>query len=263
VTFTYPGSDEPALDGFNLEIPAGKSVAVVGENGAGKSTFIKLLCRFYDPDQGQLTVDGTDLRRFSLDSIRRRISILFQFPMRYQITVRENISFGDPEAPDTTEALHEAAVAAGADGFISRLPKTYDTILGRWFEGGRELSGGEWQRMALARAFFRRAPIVVLDEPTSFMDSWAENEWLDRYEKMVQGKTSLIITHRFTTAMRADIIHVMDRGRIIESGSHDELIALGGRYASSWSSQMRQAGQASGDGADRIAELPSAGIVGE
>mgnify|MGYP001954161487 CR=1 FL=1 len=168
--------------------------AVVGENGAGKSTFIKLLCRFYDPDQGRLTVDGTDLRRFSVESIRRRISVLFQFPMRYQITVRENISFGAPEAPGTDEALQEAAVAAGADGFISRLPKTYDTVLGRWFEGGRELSGGEWQRMALARAFFRRAPIVVLDEPTSFMDSWAENEWLDRYETMVEGKTSLIIT---------------------------------------------------------------------
>jgi len=260
VTFTYPGSDQPALDGFNLEIPAGKSVAVVGENGAGKSTFIKLLCRFYDPDQGRLTVDGTDLRRFSIESIRRRISVLFQFPMRYQITVRENISFGDPEAPDTTEALHEAAVAAGADGFIGRLPKTYDTVLGRWFEGGRELSGGEWQRMALARAFFRRAPIVVLDEPTSFMDSWAENEWLNRYEKMVEGKTSLIITHRFTTAMRADIIHVMEHGRIVESGSHDELIALGGRYASSWSTQMRQAGQVSGDGTDQMAE-PSAVVV--
>ena len=253
VTFTYPGSDEPALDGLNLDIPAGKKVAIVGENGAGKSTFIKLICRFYDPDRGRLTVDGKDLRRFSVESLRRKISVMFQIPMRYQISVRENITFGDPEHPHDRAVMTDAAVAAGADSFIDRLPKTYDTILGRWFEGGRELSGGEWQRMALARAFYRRSPIVILDEPTSFMDSWAENEWLGRYETMVEGKTSLIITHRFTTAMRADTIHVMVRGKIVESGTHQELIEMGGRYASSWATQMRQA--SGGDGANRAGTL--------
>lgn len=247
VTFTYPGNDEPALDGFSLEIPAGTAVAVVGENGAGKSTFIKLLCRFYDPDEGRLTVDGVDLKRFALDDLRRRIAVLFQMPVRYQLTVAENLTLGDIDRPPSSERMRLAAEAAGAAEFVGDLPKAYDTLLGRWFEGGRELSGGQWQRIALARAFYRESPLVVLDEPTSFMDSWAENEWLDRYQRMVAGRTSLVITHRFTTAMRADVIHVMERGRIVESGTHEELLRLGGRYATSWRTQMREAGAPPGD----------------
>lgn len=246
VSFTYPGSTRPALEGFSLEIPAGKTVAIVGENGAGKSTFIKLLCRFYDPTSGRVTVDGTDLRRFALRDLRRHVSVMFQVPLKYQMTARENIRLGDLEAEHDTVQVVEAARAAGADTFLERLPKQYDTILGRWFESGSELSGGEWQRVALARAYLRESPLIVLDEPTSFMDSWAEVEWLRRFRTMVHDRTALIITHRFTTAMQADVIHVVERGQIVESGTHHELVAQGGRYAASWGAQMRQAG---GDGA--------------
>ena len=245
VTFTYPGSERPALEGFSLEIPAGKTVAIVGENGAGKSTFIKLLCRFYDPSDGRVTVDGVDLRRFGLADLRRHVSVMFQTPLKYQMTARENIGLGDLTAEHADHQVVGAARAAGADTFLEKLPKGYDTLLGRWFDSGSELSGGEWQRVALARAFLRRSPLIVLDEPTSFMDSWAEVEWLRRFREMVHDQTALIITHRFTTAMQADIIHVVENGQIVESGTHSELVALGGRYSASWSAQMRQAG---GDG---------------
>ncbi|MDT7856635.1 ABC transporter ATP-binding protein [Rubrivirga sp. S365] len=250
VTFSYPGTTRNALEGFSLEIPAGKTVAIVGENGAGKSTFIKLLCRFYDPDQGRVTVDGTDLREFALADVRRRTAVLFQFPMRYQMTAEQNVRLGDPDVDPESPRFREAVVGAGADALVDRLPKGEETLLGRWFEGGVELSGGEWQRVALARAFYRESPLVILDEPTSFMDSWAENEWLDRFDHVAGDRTALIITHRFTTAMRADIIHVMNGGQIVESGTHDELVEQRGRYAESWATQTRQAGfEGRGDGA--------------
>jgi ATP-binding cassette subfamily B protein len=239
VTFTYPGSARPALEGFSLAIPAGKIVAIVGENGAGKSTFIKLLCRFYDPDSGRVTVDGQDLRAFAQADLRRRISVMFQFPMKYQMTAERNIRLGDLDREVGMDEVVAAAKGGGAHDAISKLPAGYDSLLGRWFETGNELSGGQWQRIALARAFFREAPLVILDEPTSSMDSWAENEWLDRFRRMVRGRTALIITHRFTTAMQADIIHVMEGGHVVESGTHDELLRLGGRYASSWKKQVR------------------------
>ncbi len=240
VSFSYPGFERRALEGFNLTIPAGKIVAIVGENGAGKSTFIKLLCRFYDPVAGRITVDGTDLRDFAQADLRRHVSVMFQVPMKYQMTAEQNIRLGDLSREANLDAVQEAAVGGGAHEVISKLPQKYDQVLGRWFETGSELSGGEWQRVALSRAFFREAPIVILDEPTSSMDSWAENEWLARFRRMVEGRTALLITHRFTTAMQADIIHVMDAGQVIETGTHDELLALGGRYASSWRAQMRQ-----------------------
>ena len=256
VTFTYPGSERPALEGFSLAIPAGKIVAIVGENGAGKSTFIKLLCRFYDPDSGRVTVDGRDLRAFAQADLRRRISVMFQFPMKYQMTAERNIRLGDLDREVGIDEVVAAAKGGGAHEAIARLPAGYDSLLGRWFESGSELSGGQWQRVALARAFFREAPLVILDEPTSSMDSWAENEWLDRFRRMVRGRTALIITHRFTTAMQADIIHVMEGGHVVESGTHDELLGLGGRYASSWKKQVRHEGSAAGDGIpdDRDAE---------
>ncbi len=238
VTFTYPGSNRVALDDFSCVLPAGKTVALVGANGAGKSTVIKLLCRFYDPDAGQVLADGTDLRRFSLTGLRRQITVLFQQPVQYHSTAAENIAMGDLTASPGDQDIRAAAEAAGADAPIARLSEGYDTVLGKQF-GGTELSVGEWQRLALARAFLRQAHIVVLDEPTSAMDSWAAAAWLERFDKMAEGRTVLIVTHRFTTAMHADVIHVIDQGRIVESGTHQDLLALGGRYAQSWLKQMR------------------------
>ncbi len=237
VTFCYPGTSRPALDNFNLRIPAGQITALVGENGSGKTTLIKLICRFYDPEKGRLLIDGTDIRNLSLPTLRQRITILFQEPVRYHDTVFNNIAFGDIDHRPCMGRIEAAAQAAGADGPISRLPDAYEAVLGKWF-GGAELSGGEWQRLALARAFLRQAEFIIMDEPTSSMDSWAEADWLLRFRTLVAGRTALIITHRFTTAMQADTIHVMDKGRIIESGSHVELLVRQGRYATSWRQQM-------------------------
>jgi ATP-binding cassette subfamily B protein len=239
VSFTYPGGFHRALDGFNLEIPSGKVVALVGHNGAGKSTLIKLLCRFYDPDAGRILVDGVDLRTLDREALRRQITVLFQDPVRYHATVRENIGFGDVNRLTDEARIREAAEASGAMLPIEQLENGFDEILGKWF-GNTELSGGEWQRIALARAFFRQASLIILDEPTSAMDSWAEQDWLARFRALTAGKTALMITHRFTTAMHADIIHVLDKGRVVESGTHEQLVAQGGAYAVSWAAQMRE-----------------------
>ena len=238
ITFRYPGSERVALQDFNLTIPAGQVVAIVGANGAGKSTLVKLLCRFYDPEAGQITLDGIDIRDMSLEELRRLITVLFQWPVPYHATAGQNIALGDVQAAPSAAEIAAAARGAGAHEVIARLPQGYNTLLGKWFANGTDLSGGEWQRIALARAFLRRAQIVVLDEPTSIMDSWAEAEWLERFRALVHGRTALIITHRFTTAMRADVIHVMQNGRIVESGSHDDLLARGGLYAQSWAAQI-------------------------
>lgn len=241
VSFAYPGSDRSVLADFSLTLPARSVTAIVGHNGAGKSTLIKLLCRFYDPDAGSVTVDGLDIRRFDIAALRRMITVLFQEPVRYNATAGENIAMGDLTAGDDSGRIVAAAVAAGADRPIERLPKRYDNVLGKWF-GGAELSAGEWQRIALARAFVRNAPLIILDEPTSAMDSWAESDWLKRFCDLVSGHTALMITHRFTTAMHADMIHVMHDGRIIESGTHSQLVAAGGLYAVSWKQQMQEMG---------------------
>ncbi len=241
VTFAYPASENKALQMFSLAIPAGQIVAIVGENGAGKSTLLKLLCRFYDPQEGRITWDGVDLRHLAQADLRRRITVLFQQPFPYHDSVADNIRFGDLAALPDRARIEQAAGAAAAEEIIRRLPQGYDTILGKWF-GYTELSVGEWQRLALARAFVRQADLVILDEPTSAMDSWAEAAWMARFRELVASRTALIITHRFTTAMQADVIHVMHAGRIVESGTHAELVALGGRYAASWRAQMREAG---------------------
>jgi ATP-binding cassette subfamily B protein len=239
VTFRYPGSERVALRDFNLVVPAGQVVALVGPNGAGKSTLIKLLCRMYDPDGGRIEVDGTDLRDFDLQSLRRVFTVLFQQPVRYNATVAENIAMGDVEAAPSAEDIRAAAAAAGADEIIARLPGGYETLLAKGFTDGTDLSVGEWQRLALARAFLRQAPVILLDEPTSAMDSWAEADWMDRFRALAAGRTAIIITHRFTTAMHADTIHVMSGGSIVESGSHAQLLAQEGLYGESWRAQTQ------------------------
>jgi ATP-binding cassette subfamily B protein len=239
VTFSYPGSERPVLQDFNLTIPAGQIVAIVGANGAGKSTLLKLLCRFYDPEAGRITLDGSNICDISLPSLRRMMTVLFQWPVPYQTTAAQNIAFGDLSALRGVTELEMAARSAGAHEIIARLPQRYDTLLGKWFSNGVELSIGEWQRLALARAFFRQAPILILDEPTSALDSWAEADWFDRFRSLANGRTAIIITHHFTIARRADMIHVMDAGRIVESGKHNDLLAQGGLYAQSWVSQVQ------------------------
>ncbi|MBD2182647.1 ABC transporter ATP-binding protein [Planktothrix sp. FACHB-1355] len=238
VTFRYPGSQKAALQNFNLAIPAGKIVAIVGANGAGKSTLLKLLCRLYDPQEGNIKWDDVDLREFPIQHLRRLITVLFQQPVGYNASVAENIGFGDVTASASLSEIIDAARGAGAEEVIDRLPKGYHTLLGKLFESGTELSGGEWQRIALARAFLRQAPLIILDEPTSAMDSWAEADWMERFRQLALFRTAIIITHRFTIARRADIIHVMADGQIVESGSHDELLVLGKLYAQSWQAQI-------------------------
>lgn len=241
VSFRYSESTRWALEQFNLFIPTGQIVAVVGANGAGKSTFIKLLCRFYDPTQGSIQLDGTDLREFSSTDLREHITVLFQEPMHYHETAADNIAFGNWGVKPESAQIQRAAQAGGSEEIIARVPNGYAGILGKWF-GGTELSVGEWQRVALSRAFLRQAPIIILDEPTSAMDSWAEADWMARFRSLVDGRTALVITHRFTTAMQADKIYVMDAGQIIESGTHSELLANNGRYAESWHRQMNPNG---------------------
>jgi ATP-binding cassette, subfamily B, bacterial len=238
VTFRYPEAELKALDDFDLIVPAGKVLAIVGPNGAGKSTLIKLLCRFYDVGRGAITIDGIDVKEIATADLRRLFTVLFQVPVHYNATVRENIQYGDVQSEPSEEEIQFAISAAGADEIIKRFPNGYHTLLGNWFAGGTELSVGEWQRVALARAFLRRAPVIVLDEPTSALDPWAEADWLIRFRDLAAGRTAIIITHRFTTAMHADEIHVMKDGRIAESGTHVQLLERGGLYAESWTRQM-------------------------
>ena len=237
VSFRYPGTERWALRDLDLEIPFGRITAVVGANGAGKSTLIKLLCRFYDPDEGAVEADGRDLRTLDLEALRQSITVLFQQPVHYNATAGENIAYGDLASIPDQQAIAAAAEAAGADEVIEKLPAGYDHLLGRWFDNGIELSAGEWQRIALARAFLRQAAIVILDEPTSAMDPWAETDWLNRFRQLAADRTALLITHRFTTARIADTICVMAGGQLVEQGSHEELLEQGGRYAQGWIAQ--------------------------
>lgn len=242
VSFHYPDSERVLLTGFNLNVSAGQFVAIVGKNGAGKSTLVKLLTRLYDVNAGQITFDGIDIRRMRLADLRKLITVLFQDPVNYNDTVAMNIAMGDIDKADQ-EGVVSAAHKAGANAIIEGLPQQYETLLGKRFEGGTDLSVGEWQRLALARSFLRKAPVVILDEPTSAMDPWAEAEWMYRFRKSSENNTIFLITHRLSTAMFADKIFLMEDGKIVESGNHDELLMLNGRYADSWFASKKQAHQ--------------------
>ena len=241
VSFRYPGSSRPVLHDFSLQVQPGQLVALVGPNGTGKSTLIKLLCRFYDPDSGSISLDGVALPEFSISELRRSMSVFFQQPVRYNDTVAANIRFGDLQMTDLdfARALEKSADVCGMDEIIARLPHGYETELGRDFEDGTELSVGEWQRIGLVRSIARPAQILILDEPTSAMDPWAELKWAERLREVTANRTTLLITHRFTTAMFADVIQVISEGRVVESGSHAQLLAKGGVYARGWATQSR------------------------
>ncbi len=231
VDFQYPIGNRQVLKGISFDISPGEVVAFVGENGAGKTTLIKLLCRLYDPRNGAITIDGIDLQAFSTISLRKEISVIFQDYAHYHMTARENIWYGNTTLPYMDNGIETAARYAGADTVISSLPRGYDTMLGKWFEDGEELSIGEWQKVALARAFLRDAQVIVLDEPTSAMDAKSEYEVFKGFRELLKGRTAVLISHRFSTVRMADRIFVFDNGKIKESGSHDELIRLGGDYA--------------------------------
>jgi ATP-binding cassette subfamily B protein len=229
VAFRYPTATEPALRGVSLEIGAGEVVALVGENGSGKTTLAKLLAGLYRPDEGVIRWDGTDMSTVDPDAWHDRVAVIFQDFERYHLTVRENVGLGRIAAIEDEEAIRYAARQAGADGFVKALPDGYETVLGPEFEGGTDLSVG--QRMALARAFFRGAPVVILDEPTAALDPRAEKELFDLIRTLLAGRTVLLISHRFSSVRSADRIYVLDAGRVVESGDHDTLMALGGLYA--------------------------------
>ena len=232
VGFTYPGATRPALKDINLQIAPGQSVGIVGRNGSGKTTLIKLLAGLYRPDEGRISYQGLDLNDWDPDALRASIGVIFQDFMRYQFPVGENIGVGDADNLWNEERWIAAAEMGRASSFIDRLPQGYATQLGRWFNRGQELSVGQWQRIALARAFMRSAAnILVLDEPTASMDSETEAEIFEHFQSMTDDKIAMLISHRFSTVRRADIIIVMDQGSIIERGSHDELVARRGRYA--------------------------------
>nr|WP_089943856.1 ABC transporter ATP-binding protein [Candidatus Entotheonella palauensis] len=243
VSFRYPGSRGLALDRFNLDIPAGQMVAIVGGSGAGKSTLVKLLCRLYDPDAGRIEIEGIDIRHYPLAELRQMMTVLFQSPVHYQATVTDNIGLGHGAGQawqPTAASVRAAARAADAEAIIDRLPEGYDTMLGKRFDEGTELSGGQWQHLALARACWRQVPIILLDEPTSAMDPWSEADWMERFRTYAAARTAILITHRMTMAMRADIIHVMRHGRIVESGCHRQLLAKGEFYAQAWAAQVER-----------------------
>jgi ATP-binding cassette, subfamily B, bacterial len=239
VGFHYAGDDHMVLEDVSLTIKAGETVAIVGENGAGKTTLIKLLCRLYDPTHGTISIDGTDVREFAIDELRREISPIFQDYLQLSLSAGDNIRLGDVDAAIDPGRIAQAARLTGAEDFIQRLPHGYETQLGRMFEGGAELSIGQWQRLALARALFRNGQIIVLDEPTSSQDARSEYEFFQNFRHLARGRIAVIISHRFSTVRMADRIFVLQDGSIIENGSHDELMDLHGAYAGLFNLQAK------------------------
>ncbi len=240
VTFTYPGASEPALVDIDLHLPPGSSLALVGENGSGKTTLIKLLTRLYHPDSGRILLDGLPLPDWDEHALRTRIGVIFQDFVRYQMLVGENIGAGDERHFEQQERWSAAAELGRAAHFIERLPQSYRTQLGKWFKDGQELSGGQWQKIALARAFMRtEADVLVLDEPTAAIDARAEAEVFEHFRSLARGRITILISHRFSTVRMADQIVVLHKGRIVERGSHEQLVASGGHYAQLFALQAR------------------------
>ncbi|MBV8907152.1 MAG: ABC transporter ATP-binding protein, partial [Acidobacteriia bacterium] len=235
VSFTYPGTRRLVLDRLDLTISPGERIALIGENGQGKTTLVKLITRLYDPTEGRILLDGIDLREYQLDDLQSQIGVIFQDFMRYEMTAWQNIAVGRLEMlqkpASANGSVHQAALKSLADDVIQRLPKGYEQLLGRRFEGGVDLSGGEWQKIALARAYLRDAQLLILDEPTASLDARSEYEVFQRFADLTSGRMALLISHRFSTVRMADRIVVLENGRIAEQGSHNQLIALGGRYA--------------------------------
>lgn len=231
VSFRYPESSRLVLNKLNFQLRPGERIALIGENGEGKTTIVKLLTRLYDPVEGQVLLDGVDLREYDLEDLYREIGVIFQDYMRYDMTARENIAIGRIEQINNAVLLEHSAQKSLAEGVLAKLPAGYEQMLGRRFDGGVDLSGGEWQKIALARAYLRDAQVLVLDEPTSALDARSEYEVFQRFAELTTGKMALFISHRFSTVRMADRIVVLDQGRIAEEGNHDALTQLGGRYA--------------------------------
>jgi ATP-binding cassette subfamily B protein len=238
VSFTYPGADRPALNAVDLHIQPGESLALVGENGSGKTTLIKLLTRLYSPEEGRILLDGLDLEAWDEATLRQRIGVIFQDFSRYQFLVGENIGTGDVRYFKSGRRWRDAAEKGMADAFIEDLPAGYDTQLGKWFKNGQELSGGQWQKIALSRAFMRtEADILVLDEPTAAMDAAAEAKIFEHFRRLTRNRIAILISHRFSTVRMASQIIVIENGRVIERGSHEQLMQLAGHYANLFSLQ--------------------------
>jgi ATP-binding cassette subfamily B protein len=231
VSFRYPGASRLVLNGLNFQLRPGERVALIGENGEGKTTIVKLLCRLYDPVEGQILLDGVDLREYDLADLYREIGVIFQDYMRYEMTARENIAVGRIEKIDNLPLLEQSARKSLADEVVGKLEAGYEQMLGRRFENGVDLSGGEWQKVALARAYLRDAQLLILDEPTSALDARSEYEVFQRFAELTAGKMAVFISHRFSTVRMADRIVVLENGRIAEDGDHESLTHLGGRYA--------------------------------
>ena len=231
VSFSYPGSSRLVLNRMNFRLNPGERVALIGENGQGKTTLVKLITRLYDPSEGEILLDGIDLREYDLEDLHREIGVIFQDFMRYEMTARDNIAVGRLADIDNLPLLQNAARKSMAEDVVDRLPDRYDQMLGRRFETGVDLSGGEWQKVALARAYLRDAQLLILDEPTAALDARSEFEVFHRFSELTAGKTALFISHRFSTVRMADRIVVIEKGQIVEEGNHDQLSSLGGRYA--------------------------------
>jgi ATP-binding cassette subfamily B protein len=237
VSFAYPGTTRRVLKNFNFTLSPGERIALIGENGQGKTTVVKLITRLYDPTEGEILLDGIDLREYDLDDLHKEIGVIFQDFMRYEMTARENIAVGRIEIPHTEEEIEYAAQKSLASDVVAKLRGGFDQMLGRRFEGGVDLSGGEWQKLALARAYLRDAQLLILDEPTASLDARSELQVFERFAELTEGKMALLISHRFSTVRMADRIVVLEGGRLVEEGSHSQLMALGGRYAAMFEMQ--------------------------